>query len=197
MFSWNAGETYRSSEIQFSLDPDFNGLPIKAKAVSTDHIITLKTWKKVLSLPGSSGGTVYWRVVGTRPDKARTKVFSEVPSITIDPPESVGNPDISSPSKGSLPTFGWQNNCNVRFKIRFGNDPDPEKATKKRALSFDVKNPLDNGGSFNKKLTSSQWKSIRKLVEDTTGGTIYWYVESWDGLGGYAKTGLMSFDLTD
>ena len=197
MFSWNAGETFKSSEIQFSLDPDFNKTPIKTKAASTTNIIASITWKRVLSLPGRSGGTVYWRVVGTRSDKARTKVYSEVRSITIDPPESAGNPNISSASKTSIPTLGWQNNCNVKFKIWFGNNLDLPKATKKRTFVFTVKNPLDNAGDFNKTLTLSQWKSIRTLVGDIPGGTFYWYVESWDGLGRYAKTNLMSFALTD
>jgi hypothetical protein len=197
MFSWNAGETFKSSEIQFSLDPDFNKTPIKTKAASSTNIIASSIWKRVLSLPGRSGGTVHWRVAGTRSDKARTKVFSEVWSMTVDPPESVGNPTVSSASRSSIPTLGLQNNCNVKFKIWFGNNLDLPKATKKRTFLFTVKNPLDNAGGFNKTLTLSQWKSIRTLGGDNTGGTIYWYVESWDGLGRYAKTNVMSFALTD
>jgi hypothetical protein len=117
--------------------------------------------------------------------------------MTVDPPESVGNPTVSSASRSSIPTLGLQNNCNVKFKIWFGNNLDLPKATKKRTFLFTVKNPLDNAGGFNKTLTLSQWKSIRTLGGDNTGGTIYWYVESWDGLGRYAKTNVMSFALTD
>jgi hypothetical protein len=63
--------------------------------------------------------------------------------------------------------------------------------------TFNIKNPNDNGGIFTKLLRKSQWKAIRRVVGDTPGSTIYWYVESWDGLGRYAKTGVMSFVLTD
>jgi hypothetical protein len=47
-----------------------------------------------------------------------------------------------------------------------------------------------------KLLTPGQWKAIRKLVEDETRTTIYWSVDSWDGLGRSAKTGVMSIVLT-
>ena len=69
--------------------------------------------------------------------------------------------------------------------------------SRKVGYTFTIKDPNNNGGSFLKTITSGQWKAIRRLVNDQIGSTIYWYVESWDGLGGYAKTGLMSFDLTD
>jgi hypothetical protein len=51
--------------------------------------------------------------------------------------------------------------------------------------------------SVNGKVLPGQWKAIRKLVGDVSGLTIYWYVESWDGLGRYAKSEVMSFVMTD
>ena len=60
-----------------------------------------------------------------------------------------------------------------------------------------MKNPGDNGGEFNKGLSSGQWKGIMKLVNDVVGSTIYWYVESWDGLNRSAKTDVMEFVLTN
>jgi hypothetical protein len=86
----------------------------------------------------------------------------------------------------------------VKFKVWFGSDPDFTKpGIKKKALSFNIKNPNDNNGVFTKALTSGQWMSIRKLVNDAAGSTIFWYVESWDGLNRTSKTGNMSFTLTD
>jgi len=52
----------------------------------------------------------------------------------------------------------------------------------KKALLFNVKNSNDNIGTFTRQLTLGQWTSIRKLVGDMSGSTIYWYVESRDGL---------------
>ena len=37
--------------------------------------------------------------------------------------------------------------------------------------------------------------AVRRLVGDETGSTIYWYVESWDGLGRNARTETMNFLL--
>ncbi len=94
-----------------------------------------------------------------------------------------------------LPTLSWENNCNKRFKAWFGNDPDFSKlGIKKMALTYTITNP---NGVFTKELTSSQWLSIRRLVGDVTGGTVYWYVESWGGANRHSQTGVMNFTLTD
>jgi hypothetical protein len=146
----------------------------------------------VLLLPGSDGGTIYWRVVGTRANK--TTFTSEISSIIVGASDPVEDATISSASKGSIPELSWQNNCNIKFKAWFGGD---DTFSKKSTYSFSMKNPIDNGGYFVKTLSPNYWKSIRRLVGDITGSTIYWYVESWDGLGRYANTDVMSFDLTD
>jgi hypothetical protein len=101
---------------------------------------------------------------------------------------------ISPISRTSFPTLSWGNNCNTKFKVWFGSD---ESFNKKNGYSFNMRNPNDNGGIFTKMLTSGQWKAIRKLVGDVIGPTIYWYVESWDGLKRYNKTDVMSFVLTE
>jgi hypothetical protein len=93
-----------------------------------------------------------------------------------------------------LPTLSWENHCGIKFKVWFGSD---EIFTKKASYAFSVKNPNDNGGIFNKALTSGQWKAIRKLVNDAPGSMIFWYIESTDGLGRYAKTDVMNFVLTN
>jgi hypothetical protein len=163
--------------------------PVKVKTTTLEATITSSTWKRVLSIPG---GTVYWRVVGTRAN--RTKFISESRSIIIEPPQAVGNLNISFTSKGSLPELSWDNNCNTKFKVWFGSD---EQFTKKTAFASNIKNPNDNEGEFTKLLTLGQWMAIRRVVGDTSGSTIYWYVESWDGLGRHNKTDVMGFVLRD
>ena len=189
-FSWT-GEGYKGYEVQFSLDQDFSSVLVKVKASGTQVVFSSATWKKVLMIPGSSGGAVYWRVIGSG-----TAVKSEVRLFGVEAADAVGNPEISPTSKSSspLPTLSWENNCGVKFKAWFGSD---ETFTKKVSYAFSVKNPSDNGGVFSKALTSAQWKAIRKLVNDTAGSMIYWYVESWDGLNRYSKTEPMNFILTD
>ena len=159
------------------------------KASGTQAVLSSATWKKVLMIPGSSGGTVYWRVVGSG-----TTVKSGVRLFGVEAADAVGNPEISPTNKSSLPTLSWENNCGVKFKAWFGSD---SSFTKKASYAFSVKNPNDNGGLFSKGLTSGQWKAIRKLVNDTAGSMIYWYVESWDGLNRKSETEPMNFTLTD
>ena len=199
-FQWNPSETFKSSVVQFSLQDDFSTIPVKAngKKGTSELLIPASSWKKVLLLPGASGGTVYWMVVGTRTDGSL--VESDVFSLAVEGPQMVLNPTIAATSKTTppFPTLTWGNNCNIKFKAWFGNDPDfTKRGMKKTSLSFNIKNPNDNGGIFTKLLTKGQWMAIRKVVGDTAGSTIYWYVESWDGLGRYSKTDVMNFVLTD
>jgi subtilisin family serine protease len=203
-FQWNTNEAFKSIEVQFSMQGDFstNLVKVKGSPVVEELLIKSSTWKKVLLLPGIEGGIVYWRVVGTRPDKVKTKVYSNVFSMKIMKSGPVGNPRILPTSKTSLPSLFWKTNCNTKFKVWFYNDPDyyndPTKpGVKKKALSFNINNPNDNGGIFTKELTSSQWTSIKKLVGDFSGETIYWHVESWDGIKRYSKSEIMSFGLSE
>ena len=167
---------------------------MKVRVSGTATMITMvpNVWKRVLSIPGISGGPVYWKVVGTRTN--RTTATSEVFSIIVDPTQPVGDPTISPTIRTYLPTLSWRNNCNTKFKVWFGSD---EQFTKKTAFAFNIKNPNDNEGEFTKVLTSGQWMAIRRVVKDTSGSTIYWYVESWDGLNRYTKTDVMNFVLLD
>jgi hypothetical protein len=194
VFSWVSEATFKSYEIQFSLDGSFNSVPLKVKVQSASTQITLPsgTWKKVMLTPGASGGTVYWRVVGTRPDK--TTFTSETCSILIEPPQSVSGPTMSPTSTHSLPELSWQNDCNTKFKVWFGSDSG---FTKKVSCAFSLKNPNENGGKFQKGLTSGQWQGIKKLVNDVAGSTIFWYVESWDGLGRYVKSEVKNFVMAN
>ena len=199
-FQWDPSETFKSTVVQFSLQDNFSTTPIKVngKKGASELVIPSSSWKKVLLLPGLSGGTVYSMVMGTRTDGSL--VESDVFSLAVEGPQMVLNPTIAPTSKTTppFPILAWGNNCNTKFKVWFGNDPDFTKhGMKKTSLSFNIKNPNDNGGQFTKELTTSQWKAITKVVGNLSGSTIHWYVESWDGLGRYAKTGIMSFVLMD
>ena len=48
-------------------------------------------------------------------------------------------------------------------------------------MTFNVKDPTENGGVFTESLTSSQWTAVQNVTGRVTGSTVYWYVESWDG----------------
>jgi hypothetical protein len=119
---------------------------------------------------------------------------SETRTIIVLPPETVLNPSLSPVSKATLPTLTWQNNCNVKFKVWFGHDTTFSKNV---ALSYSLLDPTVNGGVFSSMLTHAQWTAIRRLVKDTSGATIYWFVEARDGINRRTLNDLMSFILTD
>ena len=193
-FSWIVGDTFRTLELQFSSDQNFSSIPVKAKVAGTAAEVVIKSnlWKNVLSIPGASGGTVYWRAVGTRAD--RTTAVSEVHSIIIEPAQPVTNPSISPTNKNSLPQLSWNNNCNNKFKVWFGSNNSSSRRT---TLAFNVKNPTNNGGLFQKTLTPGQWTAVKNLVKNAVDQTTYWYVESWDALGRHSQTDVMNFVLIE
>jgi outer membrane protein assembly factor BamB len=191
IFQWNTTESFKSIEVQFSKN-NFINISLKSKVKPGIGSLAIKaaSWKKILLLPGPQGGIVYWRVVGTKKDK--TTMYSNILSLAVKGAAPVGNPTITPTNKTAFPILSWQNNCNTKFKIWFGNS---SSFTKKKSLSFSVKNPADNGGLFTRTLTSAQWTSIRKLVGDVGGATIYWYVEAQDVLKRISKTEIKGFVL--
>jgi hypothetical protein len=186
-FTWEADGSFTGYEIQFSKTESFDAITASDKISSTSVKVNNTLWKKVLTTPGATsvgsssslvslGGPMFWRVIGTRSDK--TTVISNTLSILIDSPQPVGNLLITNASKSSTPTLSWDNQCNIKFKVWFGNTPN---FSKKTSVSFTIKNPDDNGGVFAGTLNSSQWTSVQGVVGRVSGAPIYWYVESWDG----------------
>lgn len=185
-FTWEADGSFTGYEIQFSETESFDKIAASDKVSSASVLVDNNLWKKVLTAPGatttgssatfSSGGPMFWRVVGTRSDKST--VISDSLSFVVDPPEAVESLTIVNTSKSSVPILSWDNNCNVKFKVWFGNNAN---FFKKTSLSLNIKNPNDNGGIFTDSLNSSQWLSVQQLVGKVSGSPIWWYVESWDG----------------
>ena len=104
-FSWTIGETFKGYEIHFSTDIGFSSIPVKVETSSIQTTMTLANWEVIMKIPGNGGGTIYWRVVGARADK--TTFTSEVRSMFVEPPESVGDPTISPTGNDQNPSsFG-------------------------------------------------------------------------------------------
>jgi hypothetical protein len=193
VFDWEVFASFANYELQFSPDPNFVSVPLRIKVSKTSsYAMTPARWKKVLAIPGPEGGLIYWRVVGITPGGVRNA--SGKRSILMPGPQPVGNPAISPVSRSQLPTLSWQNQCNVKFKVWFGNDAG---FSRKTSLPYHTSDPLPNRGAFSKGLTLSQWLGIRRLVGNQPGARAFWHVESWDGLNRYAVTETMSFVLTD
>ena len=199
-FAWTTTGSFKGYQIEFSLDQSFASIPVKAKVKGQNTQVTLASgsWKKIVLLAGPSGGTVYWRVVGTPADKTQTTATSNVDYFVIGAPDAAGNPSLAPVNGTSPPTLSWDNNCNTKFKAWFGTRADfTEPGVKKKGLSFSDSNPADAGGVFTTLLSTGQWASIKKLVAGEGSSTIYWYVESWDPLKRYRKTDVMQFVVSD
>jgi hypothetical protein len=186
VFQWETDGVFKKIEIQFSKDNSFT-TPIKLKGKPGINQIVSKTssWKKIFLLPSSEGGTVYWKVVGTKPDKST--IESNVLSFVIKEPSPAGNPLIDLGS--SPPRLSWGNNCNISFKVWFSG---ADSSAKKKGFSFKVADPETDGGISSRQLTTSQWKAINGLVANGS-SNITWYIESWDKMKRYSKTREMSF----
>ena len=192
LFQWTLPSSFQKLELQF-YTPATQGKPTKVKVkdpAATELLMPANTWKKILGLPGPSGGDVNCKIVGT--NKGEPAVESDVYTINIAPPAPVELPVIDPTSKSALPTLGWGNACATKFKIYFSPD---DTFSRKKTLSFNDKNPLDNGEVFSTTLTQGTWNAIRKVIGDEAGLPIYWYVESWDALKRYQRTGNMQFTL--
>ncbi len=196
---WTVDETFaKGYKIQFSTDYKFKSISLEVISLTATAAIPKSTWQTILSKPGKSGGVVYWRVVGTRSDL--TIATGETSFILVGPPQPVLDPMFSHHSKTGTPppTITWKNNFNTTFKVWVGNDPDFTKVGMKKFVSPLIYDDVcADGGIFDGPLTTSQWASVWGVVNGIPGSTIWWYVESWDGLNRSTKTNVMSFVLID
>ena len=193
LFEWSPSIDFQKLELQFYTDAN-RAKPTKVKVkdpTATQLLMPSNTWKKILALPGLSGGVVNWKIVGTI--KGQPAVESREYTMTIDPPEFEHVvPQINPTNQTQLPTLTWENKCATKFKVYFSPEPT---FSRKKTLSFTDKDPLDNGETFSTTLVGGTWNAIRKLVNDEVPSTIWWYVESWDALKRYQRTGDMQFTL--
>jgi hypothetical protein len=185
LFQWTLNEAFQKLEIRI-FTPANPAKPAKVKVkdpTATQFQMTQSTWKKILKLPGLSGGALSWKIVGT--NKGFPAVESEVFTMTIAAPEPAGKPDISPVSQTSLPTMTWGNSCGTKFKAYFSADSAFSKSKK---LSFKYQGSTNPDDVFSAPLDDKTWGAIRKLVGDVAGSNIYYYVESWDIVKRYQKT---------
>ena len=94
-FGWARNQSFEKLEIHF-FTPSNQAKPTKIKLknpAAAGFPMVDKTWKKILNLPGLSGGQVNWKLVGT--NKGQPIVETIVFTMTIAAPEPAGKPDIS------------------------------------------------------------------------------------------------------
>jgi hypothetical protein len=138
-------------------------------------------WKKLMSASNNREAIrdIYWKVIGTL--RNRSTVESEVWRLRIDAPQLV---DINSPADDEilpsdvLPTFAWQTNGNVKFRLEISSLADFSNSTKIKSFNCTIKDP-NMETTLNKTLPSFQWNAVKKLIGVGQG---HFRIKAWDGI---------------
>jgi len=196
-FSWTSPDKYVRYTILFSISPtDFTTrgtLITRANIPGTNDKWTpaIILWKRMMTLSFNKGNIrdIYWKVIGTKPD--RTTVESEVRSLSIGSPQPV---TINSPQDGITlssdvpPTYDFNLNCNIKCRLEFSPLNDFRDPNKIRGFFFITIDP-NVQISLNRALTLNQWINVMKLVR----GTGYFRIKAWDGINRETTSEVRSF----
>jgi hypothetical protein len=196
-FTWTESGTITRCTILFSTSETFFSAPIARASVSATKdswTPSISIWKKLMSASNNSGmiRDIYWKVIGTLPN--RSTVESEVWRFRIDLAQSVAN---ISPANGATlpsgvpPTFGWQTNGNVKFKLEISSLPDFSNSTKIKSFNYTIKDP-NVETTLSKTLPSFQWNAVKKLIGAGQG---HFRIKAWDAISRGTVSGARSFTI--
>jgi hypothetical protein len=138
-------------------------------------------WKKLMTTSSNKGviRDICWKVTGTTSD--RWPVESEVWRVRVGDPQPV---TINSPANDVVlsstvpPTFDWQTNGNVKFRLEISSLPDFSNPTKTKSLNYTTRDP-NVETSLKKPLPLFHWNAVKKMVGQGTG---YFRIKAWDGI---------------
>jgi hypothetical protein len=139
----------------------------------------------------SQNGEIYWKVIGTRPD--RTTSESEAWWVAIGPSQLV---TVNAPLGSTLPgvpppTFDFSTSCNVKFKLEISSVGDFSDPKKIKSFNYTTRDPnIDQ--RLIKTLSSFQWSSVKKLVGTGTG---HFRIKAWDGMNRESVSEVRSFTI--
>jgi hypothetical protein len=183
-FGWSESGTVTRCTVLFSTSSAGFTTPIARASVSgTKDSWTppIFIWKKLMSASNNREAIrdIYWKVIGTL--RNRSTVESEVWRLRIDAPQLV---DINSPADDEilpsdvLPTFAWQTNGNVKFRLEISSLADFSNSTKIKSFNCTIKDP-NMETTLNKTLPSFQWNAVKKLIGVGQG---HFRIKAWDGI---------------
>jgi hypothetical protein len=108
-------------------------------------------------------------------------VESEVWRFRIDMPQGViiDFPADGTPLPSTVPpTFGWQTNGNVKFKLEISSLDNFTDRTKTKSFNYTIRDPNVETTLF-KTLPSFQWTAVKKMIGAGRG---YFRIKAWDGI---------------
>ncbi len=196
-FNWVPSGTFKNFTILFSASStDFTKPLVKATVQASKNSWTpaIGVWKKIMTLSDNNGSVrdIYWKVIGTMSNKAT--VESEVRSFRIGDAQAVIinlPPDGANLPPGILPTFDFNSNCNVKFRLEFSSLNDFSSPTKIKGFVFTTSNP-NLVTTLQKVLTKGQWTTVKKLVGSGTG---FFRIKAWDGIKRETASEVRSFTV--
>jgi C1A family cysteine protease len=195
-FTWTRSGTFTGFTIFLSTSQtDFTTRGIfitkaSVRATTNTWIPSPSAWKKIMTL-SSQNRDIYWKVVGIKPDG--TTLGSAVWDFRIGTPQPV---TINIPPGGPLPgvtppTFDFNTNCNVKFKLEISSVGDFGDSKKIKSFNYSTKDPnVDQ--KLIKTLSSFQWNSVKKLIGTGTG---YFRIKAWDGIKRETVSDVRSFTV--
>ena len=183
-FSWTESGAITRCTILFSTSDIGFSTPIARASVSATNdswTPSIFIWKKLMSASNNSGVTrdIFWKVIGTLPN--RSTVGSEVWKFRIGLPQLITN---ISPANGATlpsgvrPTFGWQTNGNVKFKLEISSLGDFSDPRKIKSFNYTLKDP-NLEMTLNKTLLSFHWTAVKKLIGAGQG---HFRIKAWDAI---------------
>jgi len=197
-FSWTTTETFAQFTILFSTSrTDFSTRGIlltKATVPGTrrNSIPSITVWKAIMksSHNNNSPRSIYWKIVGTKPDK--TAIHSDVGAFHIGAPQEVTiNTPVNCPiiESGTIPTFNFSSSCNLKFVLEISSSSDFGDPNLIKRFTFTTRNPnVDT--VLNRTLTSQQWIAVRQLIGSGTG---YFRIKAWDAINRESVSGVACF----
>jgi hypothetical protein len=189
-FTWTTAETFTSCTILLLTSGGVLISKATVRAPANTWTPSSFVWKKVMT-SSSQNGEIYWKVIGTRPN--RTTSESEAWSLSIGPPQPVtinAGPEGPIPG-GTPPTFDFDTSCNVKFKLEISPVGDFSDSKKIKSFNYTTRDPnVDQ--KLIKTLSSFQWTSVKKMVGTGTG---YSRIKAWDGINRESVSEVRSFTI--
>jgi hypothetical protein len=196
-FRWTESGTIARCTILFSTSDTVFSTPIARASVSGPNdswTPSISIWKKLMSASNNGGviRDIYWKVIGTLPN--RSTVGSVAWRFRVDLPQGVTNitPGDGATLPSSVPpTFGWQTNGNVKFKLEISSLSDFSNSTKIKSFNVTIKDP-NVETTLSKILPSFQWNAVKKMIGVGQG---HFRIKAWDAINRGTVSGARSFRI--
>jgi len=143
------------------------------------------------SYNGGSVRDIYWKVIGKKSNGG--KIESAVWRFQVGPTQAVTiipPPNGTSLDSGIAPTFSFNTNCNIKFKLEFSPLADFSDPLQVLGFLSFRKDPNANPVK-NQTLSWDQWTVVKKKL----GAQGYFRIKAWDAINRQTVSDIMSLEI--